>query len=95
MSRLRKTLEGIEIEEEITLDLRRSDSTLIGAFPTSFFRDYMTEEAEEFVKTSLKLPLKLWRDIKFYAAKEGLKLMQVVEAALRKYLELSEEEKRK
>jgi hypothetical protein len=32
MSRLRKTLEGIEIEEEITLDLRRSDSTLIGAF---------------------------------------------------------------
>jgi hypothetical protein len=28
-----------------------------------------------------------------YAAKEGLKLTQVVEAALRKYLELSEEEK--
>jgi len=54
----------------------------------------MTEEAEEFVKTSLKLPLKLWRDIKVYAAKEGLKLTQVVEAALRKYLELSEGEKK-
>jgi len=54
----------------------------------------MTEEVEEFVKTSLKLPLKLWREVKVYAAKEGLKLTQVVEAALRKYLELSEEEKK-
>ncbi len=53
----------------------------------------MSEKVEEFVKTSLKLPLKLWREVKVYAAKEGLKLTQVVEAALKKYLELTEEEK--
>jgi hypothetical protein len=55
----------------------------------------MSEEIEKIVKTSINIPAKLWRDVKVYAAKEGLKLTQVVEAALRKYLELSEEEKRK
>jgi hypothetical protein len=55
----------------------------------------MSEEIEKIVKTSINVPAKLWRDVKVYAAKEGLKLTQVVEAALRKYLELSEEEKRK
>jgi hypothetical protein len=52
----------------------------------------MSEKAEEFIKTSLKIPLKLWRDVKVYAAKEGLKLTQVVEAALKRYLELKEAE---
>jgi len=47
---------------------------------------------EEFIKTSLKLPVKLWREIKVYAAREGLKLTRVVEAALKRYIELSEEE---
>jgi hypothetical protein len=54
----------------------------------------MSEEIEKIVKTSINIPAKLWRDVKVYAAKEGLKLTQVVEAALRKYLELSEEEKK-
>jgi metal-responsive CopG/Arc/MetJ family transcriptional regulator len=49
-------------------------------------------DTEEFVKTSLKLPLKLWREVKVYAAKEGLKVSQVVETALRRYIELSEGE---
>jgi hypothetical protein len=55
----------------------------------------MSEEIEKIIKTSINIPAKLWRDVKVYAAKEGLKLTQVVEAALRKYIELSEEEKRK
>jgi hypothetical protein len=54
----------------------------------------MSEEIEKIIKTSINIPAKLWRDVKIYAAKEGLKLTQVVEAALRKYLELSEEEKK-
>jgi hypothetical protein len=54
----------------------------------------MSEEIEKIIKTSINIPAKLWRDVKVYAAKEGLKLTQVVEAALRKYLELSEEEKK-
>jgi hypothetical protein len=39
--------------------------------------------------------LKLWRQVKVYAAKKGLKLTQVVEAALQKYIELSESEEKK
>jgi hypothetical protein len=54
----------------------------------------MSEEIEKIIKTSINIPAKLWRDVKVYAAKEGLKLTQVVEAALRKYLELSEEERK-
>jgi hypothetical protein len=54
----------------------------------------MSEEIEKIIKTSINIPAKLWRDVKVYAAKEGLKLTQVVEAALRKYLELSEGEKK-
>jgi hypothetical protein len=55
----------------------------------------MSEEIEKIIKTSINIPAKLWRDVKVYAAKEGLKLTQVVEAALKKYIELAEEEKRK
>jgi len=51
----------------------------------------MLKEKEK-VKTGLMLPLKLWREVKVYAAKEGLKLTQVVEAALKRYIELTEEE---
>jgi hypothetical protein len=47
------------------------------------------------ISTSIELPVELWRKTKIYAAKEGLKLTQVVEAALRKYLELSENEEAK
>ncbi len=54
----------------------------------------MSEKVEEFVKTSLKLPLKLWRDVKVYAAREGLKIAEVVEAALKRYLELEGKETR-
>jgi hypothetical protein len=52
----------------------------------------MSEELKKIVKTSISIPVDLWRDIKIYAAKKGLKLTQVVEAALRKYIELTEGE---
>jgi hypothetical protein len=34
----------------------------------------MSEEIEKMVKTSINISAKLWRDVKVYAAKEGLKL---------------------
>jgi metal-responsive CopG/Arc/MetJ family transcriptional regulator len=52
----------------------------------------MSEGVERIIKTSINIPAKLWRDVKVYAAKEGLKLTEVVQAALKRYLELSEEE---
>jgi len=52
----------------------------------------MPEEVEKVIKTSINIPAKLWRDVKVYAAKEGLKLTEVVQAALKRYLELTEEE---
>jgi metal-responsive CopG/Arc/MetJ family transcriptional regulator len=55
----------------------------------------MSEEVERMIKTSINIPAKLWRDVKVYAAKEGLKLTEVVQAALKRYLELSEEEAEK
>ena len=61
----------------------------------------MTEEIEkvakaheEVVKTSIALARSLWEKAKIRALKEGLTLTQVVEAALKKYLELSEEGKK-
>lgn len=52
------------------------------------------EEIEKTVRTTIKLADKLWRDVKVYAARKGLKLAQVVEAALQEYIkrEGSEEE---
>jgi predicted DNA binding CopG/RHH family protein len=44
------------------------------------------EKAVKTVKTTVKLADSLWRDVKVYAAKKGLKLTQVVEAALREYI---------
>ena len=57
----------------------------------------MAEEIEKTVKTTIKLADKLWRDVKVFAAKKGLKLAQVVEAALKEYVkeEPSEQEKPK
>jgi len=46
----------------------------------------MAEEIEKTVKTTIKLADKLWRDVKVFAAKRGLKLTQVVEAALKEYV---------
>ncbi|MEM1589930.1 MAG: hypothetical protein QW175_05885 [Candidatus Bathyarchaeia archaeon] len=51
----------------------------------------LAEKVEKTVKTTIKLADSLWRDVKVYAAKEGLKLTQVVEAALREYLKEKEE----
>lgn len=65
---------------------------LICFFILFFFGGKMSEELKKIVKTSISIPVDLWRDIKIYAAKKGLKLTQVVEAALRKYIELTEGE---
>jgi hypothetical protein len=46
----------------------------------------VVEETAKTVKTTIKLADKLWRDVKVFAARKGLKLTQVVEAALREYL---------
>jgi hypothetical protein len=46
----------------------------------------LVEEAAKTVKTTIKLADKLWRDVKVYAARKGLKLTQVVEAALKEYI---------
>jgi hypothetical protein len=46
----------------------------------------VVEETAKTIKTTIKLADKLWRDVKVFAARKGLKLTQVVEAALREYL---------
>lgn len=46
----------------------------------------MAEEIEKTVKTTIKLAVDLWRDVKVFAARKGLKLTQVVEAALKEYV---------
>jgi len=50
----------------------------------------VVEKTAKTVKTTIKLADKLWRDVKVFAAKKGLKLTQVVEAALREYLKEEE-----
>jgi len=49
----------------------------------------------ETVKTSITLAKDLWQQIKIEAIKRGLTFAQVVEAALRKWLEIEEQERRK
>jgi hypothetical protein len=44
------------------------------------------EKVEKTVKTTITLADRLWRDVKVYAARKGLKLTQVVEAALEEYI---------
>jgi hypothetical protein len=46
----------------------------------------LTKKLEKTVKTTITLTDSLWRDVKVYAAKKGLKLTQVVEAALKEYI---------
>jgi hypothetical protein len=56
----------------------------------------LVKKIEKTVKTTITLTDSLWRDVKVYAAKKGLKLTQVVEASLKEYLkEESEKEKGK
>jgi len=50
----------------------------------------VVEKTAKTVKTTIKLADKLWRDVKVFAAKKGLKLTQVVEAALQEYLKEEE-----
>jgi hypothetical protein len=45
------------------------------------------EEVKKTVKTTLNLADELWRDVKVYAARKGLKLTEVVQAALKEYIE--------
>lgn len=52
----------------------------------------LAKKIEKTVKTTITLADSLWRDVKVFAAKRGLKLTQVVEAALKEYLK---EEERK
>jgi len=50
----------------------------------------LAKKIEKTVKTTITLTDSLWRDVKVYAAKKGLKLTQVVEAALREYVKEEE-----
>lgn len=52
----------------------------------------MEKEIEKRIKTSIEVAESLWRDVKIYAARKGLKLVEIFDAALRKYLELAERE---
>jgi hypothetical protein len=47
----------------------------------------LSEEVKKSVKTTLNLADELWRDVKVYAARKGLKLTEVVQAALKEYIE--------
>ena len=47
----------------------------------------LSEEVKKTVKTTLNLADELWRDVKVYAARKGLKLTEVVQAALIEYIE--------
>jgi len=55
----------------------------------------LAKKVEKTVKTTITLADSLGRDVKVYAAQKGLKLAQVVEAALHKYIEEAEKEGRK
>jgi len=50
---------------------------------------------KDFVKTSITLAKDVWEEAKIWALKKGLTLSQVVEVALRKYLEVAEKERAK
>lgn len=55
----------------------------------------MSEEIRRAVKTTVTLARDVWERAKIEAVRQGLTLTQVVEAALRKYLELAEEKRKK
>lgn len=46
----------------------------------------IVKQVRKTVKTTIKVADDLWRDVKVFAAKKGLKLTQVVEAALKEYV---------
>jgi hypothetical protein len=50
----------------------------------------LINEGAGMIVTTVKLSREVWKAAKLKAINEGLKLSQVVEAALRKYLELEE-----
>jgi metal-responsive CopG/Arc/MetJ family transcriptional regulator len=50
----------------------------------------MSEE-EEIVKTSILIPRKLWREVKHYAIDKHLTLTEVIQTALREYLQREKE----
>ena len=52
----------------------------------------VSEEVEKVVKTSVTLTRNLWEKAKIEALRRGLTLTEVVEAALKKWLELAEKE---
>jgi hypothetical protein len=47
----------------------------------------ISKKAVKTIKTTITLADSLWRDVKAYAVKKGLKLTQVIESALKAYLE--------
>jgi len=53
----------------------------------------MSKEVEKAVKTSITLTRNLWERAKIEALKRGLTLTEVVEAALKKWLEIAEKER--
>lgn len=55
----------------------------------------MGRAVKDFIKTSITLARDVWEEAKIWALKKGLTLSQVVEAALRKYLEIAERERAK
>jgi len=55
----------------------------------------VAEKLEKTIKTTITVADRLWRDVKVFAARKGVKLTQVVEAALKEYLKEHESEERK
>lgn len=67
-----------------------------------FMSGDVEEKAEELarsavktVKTSVSIARDLWQQVKIEAIKRGLTFAQIVEEALRKWLELEEQERKK
>jgi len=54
----------------------------------------MSEEVKKLVKTSITLTKDLWEQAKIIALKQGLTLTEVIQAALKKYLEILEKERK-
>jgi hypothetical protein len=55
----------------------------------------LAKEVKKTVKTTLNLADELWRDVKVYAATKGLKLTEVVQAALKEYIKEEPEKEKK
>lgn len=53
----------------------------------------MSLKVKKFIKTTITLSRETWERIKIEAIRKGLTLTQIVEAALRKYLEILEQER--